>query len=312
MMSTLQTMRDAVTRRPGRERVSVTRLTHANAREALGAALDAIPAARSSAARLIAVKINICDYRRAESGAVTDPVILGALLDALRERHPAARLAIVENDATTLDIAVAYKLLGFDRVAADHGAELHNVATGAWTKKPVPGGLLVKELEVPAILDECDLFVNFAKLKTNALTKTTGCLKNIFAFYRAKRKVILHGQIDEILHDMNKVIKPDVCLVDGHVGMEGMGPAFGRPKRCDLLISGANPVAVDACEARVMGFRPLSVRHVRMCHEAGLGPVDYQLDTDIAGFDYADYRFDFPHLEYYLRNALRSRAGIAT
>jgi uncharacterized protein (DUF362 family) len=165
---------------------------------------------------------------------------------------------------------------------------------------------------VPAILDECDLFVNFAKLKTNALTKTTGCLKNIFALYRAKRKVILHGTIDEVLHDMNLVIKSDVCLIDGYIGQEGMGPAFGRPKRCDLLIGGTNPVAVDACEARIMGFRPLSIRHIRLCHEAGVGPVEYELDTDIPAFDYRRYRFQFSHFEYHLRNALRTRAGIAT
>ena len=296
----------------GPQKVFVSRLTPATATEALGSAIDRSLPQALRPVRTIVIKINICDYRRAESGAVTDPTILGGLLQALRARFAGARLVIAENDATTLDIAVAYKLLGFDRVAAEHEAELLNVATGRWTTKPVPGGLLLKDLEVPAILDECDLFINFAKLKTNALTKTTGCLKNIFAFYRAKRKVVLHGTIDEVLHDMNKVIKPDVCLIDGHIGMEGMGPAFGRPKRCDLLIAGANPVAVDACESRIMGFRPLSVRHIRLCHQAGLGPVDYELVTDIAGFDYGRYRFQFPHFEHHLRNALRRRAGIAT
>lgn len=292
------------------KQVWVGRLTHENAREAMGRALQRTLPPRD--AKLIAVKLNLCDYRRAESGAVSDPVILGALLDALHERHPAARLVLVENDATTIDIGVAYKLLGFDRVAAEHGAELHNVATGSWTTKPVPGGLLLENLEVPAILDECDLFINFAKLKTNALTRTTGCLKNIFAFYRAKRKVVLHGTIDQVLHDMNKVIKPDVCLIDGYVGMEGMGPAFGKPKRCELLVAGTNPVAVDACEAKIIGFRPLGIRHIRLCHDAGLGPVDYELATDVPDFEYRRYRFEFPHFEYHLRNALRSRAGIAT
>jgi uncharacterized protein (DUF362 family) len=294
------------------EKVSVSRLTPATARSAFSLALDGLRSARRTGIRTIAIKINICDYRRAETGAVTDPVILSGLLYALRERYPQSRLVIVENDATTLDIGTAYKLLGFDRVAADYGAELHNVAAGRWTTKPVPDGMLLKELEVPAILDECDVFINFAKLKTNALTKTTGCLKNIFALYRAKRKIILHGKIDEVLHDMNKVIRSDVCLIDGYIGMEGMGPAFGRPKRCELLVSGDNAVAVDACEARLMGFRPLSVRHIRLCCAAGVGPVEYELDTDIPDFHYRHYRFEFPHFEYYLRNALRTRAGIAT
>jgi uncharacterized protein (DUF362 family) len=295
-----------------KETVWVGDFKPANAPEAFRAALDAALAGGDAPVNSVAVKINICDYRRPESGAVTDPRLLAALLAALGERFPRAALTVFENDATTVDMWSAYRLLGFDRMAEECGAKLVNVADGEWVKKPVPGGVIFQELEVPALLETTDLFINFAKLKTNALTKTTGCLKNIFALLREKRKVVLHGKINPVLLDMNKVIKPDLCLIDGHIGMEGMGPAFGRPKRCDLLIAGRNPVAVDACEARVMGFSPRSIEHIRLCHKAGLGPVDYELKTDIPDFDYRDYKFEFPTFEYNLRNLVRSRAGFAT
>jgi uncharacterized protein (DUF362 family) len=295
-------------------KVWVGHFTHAVARQSYERALDAVPLEfRPDRAPLIAIKINICDYRRAESGAVTDPILLGILLETLRGRFPAARLAIIENDATTVDIRAAYRLLGFDRVAEKHGAELRNVAEEPWIKKAIPGGVVFQELEVPAILDECAAFINFTKLKTNALTKMTGSLKNIFALLRMKRKVVLHGRIDQVLQDMNKIIIPDYCLVDGCIGMEGMGgPAFGRPKRCDLLIAGHNPVATDSCQARIMGMRPRSVKHIKLCNAAGLGPIDYELSTDIPDFDYRRYRFRFERWEYFLRNAVRSRAGIST
>src|ERR1051325_3348877 len=133
------------------------------------AALDRVPPEKASDVRSVAIKINICDYRRAESGAITHPRLIGALLDVLHDRYPRARLTIIENDATTVDMWSAYRLLGFDRVAREHDAELVNVADGGWVTKPVPGGVVLKELEVPEILEACDLFVNFAKLKTNAL-----------------------------------------------------------------------------------------------------------------------------------------------
>jgi uncharacterized protein (DUF362 family) len=282
-------------------------------KEALSQVSKAQAKLNTETVRTIAIKINICDYRRAESGAITHPRLLAALLDVLHERYPQAALSIIENDATTVDMWAAYRLLGFDLVAREHGAELSNVAEGKWVTRRVPDGIVLKELEVPEILETCDLFINFAKLKTNALTKTTGCLKNIFALLRMKRKVILHGQIDQVLHDMNKVITPDLCLVDGYIGMEGMGgPAFGRPKRCELVVAGANPVAVDACCARIMGFRPPSIKHIKLCYQAGLGPIDYQLQTNIPDFDYRRYKFQFPAWEYQLRNLARSRAGFAT
>jgi uncharacterized protein (DUF362 family) len=294
-------------------RVWVGRATEADAEGAIRRALREIGAPASDTARSVAIKINICEYRLSNSGAITDPAMLGALLSEARRLWPSAELSIFENDATSLDIDTAYRLLGFTQVAREHGAVLRNVAHERWIRKPVSGGLIFQELEVPEIIETTDVFINFAKLKTNALTKTTGCLKNIFALLREKRKVTLHGRIDQVLQDMNKVIRPHICLIDGIVGMEGIGgPAFGRPRRCNLLIAGRNPVAVDACGARIMGFRPASIRHISMCHKAGLGPIRYSMATDIDNFRYDDYKFRFQMAEYVLRNALRSRAGFAT
>jgi uncharacterized protein (DUF362 family) len=293
--------------------VKVTSLRPEIAFQSFQKAIECLDTSTIGQVKSIAIKINICEYRDATTGAVTDPQLLGVLLDVLHTTYPQAQLFIVENDATSIDMQSAFRLLGFEKVAKQHHAHLHNVSDGEWIQKKIPDGMVFQEIEVPAILETCDLFINFAKLKTNALTKTTGCLKNIFAFLRMKRKVVLHGRINQVLVDMNKVIKPDLCLVDGYIGMEGMGaPAYGRPKRSELLIAGVNPVAVDACSAKIMGFRPKSVEHIRLCHQAGLGPIDYKLDTDIPNFAYRNYKFEFEHWEYWLRNLIRSRAGFAT
>ncbi len=293
--------------------VWVGSISRERARESFRVALNRTLQADPSAVRSVVIKINLCDYRRAETGATTDPQLLGALLDELHERFPGAKLSILENDATSVEIWSAYRILGIEAVARKHDAELLNVAEHPWVTRRIPKGIVFQELEVPEILETCDLFVNLAKLKTNALTRTTGVLKNVFALLRQKRKVVLHGRIDEVLQDMNQVLIPDLCLIDGMIGMETIGgPAFGRPKHCGLLVAGKNPVAVDACAARIMGFRPLSVRHIKMCHELGLGPVDYRMETDIPGFNYKNYKFRFETWEYLLRNALRSRAGMST
>jgi uncharacterized protein (DUF362 family) len=285
----------------------------ATARDDFRIVVDRFLKPESKPIRTIAIKINLCEYRRAETGSTTDPVLLGALLDVLHERFPSASLTIVENDATSLEIWAAYRLLGFEKVAKEHNAGLHNVAEGEWETVSVPGARVFPELEVPEIIRSSDLFINFAKLKTNALTKTTGCLKNIFAFLRMKRKVTLHGRIDDVLLDMNKVIVPHLCLIDGYIGMEGMGgPAFGVPKRCNLLVAGTNPVATDSCSVRIMGFRPLSIKHIKLCYRAGLGPVKHELETNIENFDYRDYKFRFETWDYWLRNLLRRRAGFTT
>jgi len=295
---------------PRSNRVYVTRLDHDTAREAFARAAQRYAASLPSACRLISIKVNLCDYRMADSGATTDPLLLGALIDVLRQRYPQAEVLVLENDATSVQAETLFSLLGIRDAAERHGAKVFNVADDKWVTKPVPDPRILHELEVPEVLCRSDLFVNFAKLKTNALTKTTGALKNIFAFYRAKRKVVFHGRIDDVLVDMNKIIRPHICLTDGYIGMEGQGPAFGRPKKCGLLVAGVDPVAVDACSSRIMGFNPRFVDHIRMCHRAGAGEIRFQLDTDICGFSYRDYRFQYGRLEHIARAVLRKHVGV--
>jgi uncharacterized protein (DUF362 family) len=292
-------------------RVFVTHVKHFSALASMDRLLQRFSGYLPEGCVSICVKVNLCDYRKAASGATTDPVLLDALLVALGLRYPGAEITILENDASSVEAHSLFALLGIRDVAEKRGARLLNVAEGKWVRKSIPKPHIFKELEVPEILTRTDLFINFAKLKTNLMTKTTGCLKNIFAFLRVKHKSVYHPRIDAVLADMNQVIHPGLCLVDGCIGMEGPGPAFGIPKRCELLIGGVDPVAVDACCARIMGFHPWFVGHIRMCHRLGLGNIRYRLETDIGGFSYRKYRFNYSRLEHYARVMLRQRVGIA-
>lgn len=55
------------------------------------------------------------------------------------------------------------------------------------------------------------------------------------------------------------------CLIDGIVGMEGLGPMQGDPVHSNVLVGGSDPVAVDMVAARVMGF---NWRKIPMIREA--------------------------------------------
>src|SRR5207237_1327587 len=109
--------------------------------------------------------------------------------------------------------------------------------------------------------------------------------KNMFGLMRPKRKTPYHHNLADVLIDLTRAMPPHLCLVDGLVGMEGLGaPAFGRPRPTGLMIGGTDAVAVDACAARIMGFQPRFVGHIRHAHRAGLGTLRYRLETDIEGF----------------------------
>jgi uncharacterized protein (DUF362 family) len=263
----------------------------------------------------IVIKINLCEYRRPESGAVTDPVLLCALVDALKVKVPECPILIAESDATTLDADSAFRYMSVDKVAIATGATLVNFTKGEWREMPLPEGKVFKSIWMPSLLDNQTLYVNFSKLKINSGTKITGCLKNNYALIRDKNKAQYHPVVDEAVHDINvALIRKGVRLlniIDGYIGMETMGgPAFGRPKKCNLLIGSVDPVAVDTCESRIIGIRPASVKHIKYCCQSGLGSMRYTLVTDIPNFRYGDYKFDFEAFQYWLRQKMKKRAGV--
>jgi len=51
-------------------------------------------------------------------------------------------------------------------------------------------------------------------------------------------------------------------------------------------------VAIDAIAAKIMGFDPMSIPYIRMCHERGLGTGDPK-EIELAGEDISEMNFQF-------------------
>jgi len=72
-------------------------------------------------------------------------------------------------------------------------------------------------------------------------------------------------------------MKPDFCLVDGIIGMGGTkSPNDGVPLKYETIISGKDPVAVDSVCARILGFSPFFVGHIRKAQGSAVGRIKCQ------------------------------------
>ena len=117
--------------------------------------------------------------------------------------------------------------------------------------------------------------ISAAKLKTHSGTIVTLGMKNMFGLLPDKFKAKYHAQgISKVIVDINSVLRPALTVVDGFVGMEGSGPSRGDPVQMDTVIAGTDPVATDATAARIMGFDPHTISHIRRAHEKGIGEID--------------------------------------
>jgi len=265
--------------------VSVSRtstIDAAGVRDAVFRALDMIGFEPPGPAATVAIKPNLRFYWDYSTGETTDPRVVASVIDYVRERWNArARIAVVEADASAMRTRHAFPMLHYDRLAAEKGVELVNLSDGEVCEREVTVGKRKFTLPLPRLLFDTDLFINCPKFKVgpyasgNAL-HITCCLKNLFGCIAKPRKVGWHPHINEVIVGLHKLIPPHLNVVDGIVALGQ------RPIRLGIVLAGRDAVAVDSVVARIMRYRPSSVKQVRLGQREGVGSAR---DVDVVGED---------------------------
>ncbi|MBI4962397.1 MAG: DUF362 domain-containing protein [Desulfomonile tiedjei] len=117
--------------------------------------------------------------------------------------------------------------------------------------------------------------VHLPTVKCHIYTGTTGSMKNAFGGLLNSRRHYTHSVIHETLNDLlaiQKEIHSGIFTVmDGTVCGNGPGPRTMIPVEKDLMLASGDSTAIDAVAAKMMGFDPMSLKYIRIAHEAGLG-----------------------------------------
>jgi hypothetical protein len=79
-----------------------------------------------------------------------------------------------------------------------------------------------------------------------------------------------------------KIHRGIFAVMDGTFAGDGPGPRCMMPHVKNVILASADQVAIDAVAAKLMGMDPLSIRFIRLAHEAGLGCGDPR-DIEIVG-----------------------------
>ena len=240
----------------------------------------------------VVIKINLCDARTVDTGAITHPLSLDALMRCLRERYEGLKLYVVESDG---EVAIPEKFMrwfGFLPALERWNARFVNLSEAPADEVMIKGWHF-KSLPVPYLLKD-SYFITMAKLKTNALSQITCALKNQFGCLPMTQKGVYHSVLDDAIVDANLAYTPHFCIVDGIVGQGGVqGPAFGIPIHAGALITGHDPVAVDSLCAQLIGFNPKRVGHIRKAAASGLGSMEYiQVGDELPQVDFEIRRLE--------------------
>jgi uncharacterized protein (DUF362 family) len=235
------------------------------------------------AGRRVIIKPNLVSAMASTTGATTDPEVTRAVVDLAIESG-ASDVRIVETGPNGANFSpCGYDFFpGYDPQGR---VGLINLGDEPVTLAPVPGGgLAYSAIFAPDILlDPQAIYVSVAKLKTHGEVLATLSFKNQFGLPAVDRYVsrpsigrfAMHDRgIQQAIVDINMVRPAHFAVIDGIFGMEGVGPSFGTPVRMDVVLAGANAVAVDRVALHAMNVPAGGVRYLVHASRAGLGPAD--------------------------------------
>lgn len=162
----------------------------------------------------------------------------------------------------------AFLDLGYSALAENSGIKLVDLNGDDYELRKNPDALKLKEFKFPLTLKNSFL-ISAAVLKGHSMAKVTLSLKNMMGASIGKKAKFHFLGINKSIVDINLYKKPDLALIDG---IESSSRELGgEVTRYDLMIFSVDPVAADAVGANILGLDPLSVPHIKLAQEKGLG-----------------------------------------
>jgi uncharacterized protein (DUF362 family)/NAD-dependent dihydropyrimidine dehydrogenase PreA subunit len=218
-------------------------------------------------------KVNNLASSKPEEAVTTHPEVFKAVARVFKEQGY-QKLAYGDSPGFEKP-AQSLAKSGFARVAEELQIPQGDFDTGR--RIDFPEGKAWNSFDIATAVLESDALVSLSKMKTHALARITGAVKNQFGCVYGLNKAAFHvklptgTQFSRMLVDLNRLLKPRLFIMDGIVAMEGNGPRGGTPRPMNCLLFSTDPVALDATFCRLINLEPSYVPTIFYGKEYGLG-----------------------------------------
>jgi len=196
----------------------------------------------------------------------------------------------------------AFERLGYTALAKRYGVKLDPLLNGTFSKIDLDDGL---ELGYSDSVLESDLIIDLPVLKTHAQTMVSLGIKNLKGCLDIPSRKRCHSAdpVRDLHFHIARLadpLPPVFTLIDGIFSIE-RGPGFdGRPRRSDLLLASRDLLSADLVGAKLLGFDPGYVPHLRLAAENRSRTTDCS-DVEAVGLSVEEaagtYEWSFPYDE---------------
>jgi len=223
---------------------------------------------------VVALKPNIGWDQSPETSANTNPALVSALVKRCLD---AGARKVVVFDHSCDEEKASYRNSMIEKYARDAGAAIAPAAAkGYYQSVTIAGAKTIRNALVHEAIVEADVFINVPVLKNHGGAGMTCAMKNLMGIVWDRGTFHSQG-LDSCIADICLFRKPDLNIVDAYQVMLSGGPrgtASSRYQASRLLLASADPVAVDAACAKVLGKLPADFRYIGMGVDRRIGRSD--------------------------------------
>jgi uncharacterized protein (DUF362 family) len=237
----------------------------------------------------VLIKPNIGRAASVGGGYNTHPQSIAGVIDMVKSAG-ASRIAIGESPLVGIDTMEAFKKGGVAAVAEKYEVELLDLDACKPVQKDILNSRVISSTKVCSRIYEFDLIVSVPVAKTHMHTGVTLGIKNMKGCLFKHEKVRYHQveyldteypekTLDSAISDLATILMPDLTVIDGYIGMEGLGPSGGSAIQSDFCIASWHPMGADIYGCLLMGIDPAEIPHLRLISERcdlSLDPLSYE------------------------------------
>jgi uncharacterized protein (DUF362 family)/Pyruvate/2-oxoacid:ferredoxin oxidoreductase delta subunit len=269
----------------------------------------------------VLLKVNLLASAIPDRAVTTHPEVVRALIRSVRSVGGIVSVGDSPGGPNTPGwVRRIHDTSGIGAVCAEENVPLLLFDDDA-VRVEMPGNHLYGSFTIGRAVAETDVLITVPKFKTHGFMMFTGAVKNLFGCIPGLEKARYHLTVPDrldfgsMLVDLSRLCRPTLSVMDAVVGMEGDGPAGGRPRMVGALIASPDAVSLDMVASAIAGFDPLEVYTNLAAAQRGLGPGSLD-EIDIVGEDWRSLTprdFELPandptsRLPGWLRRALTSQ-----
>jgi uncharacterized protein (DUF362 family) len=226
----------------------------------------------------VVIKPNMSFAKTPDFAATTHPLVVAAVAQACLE---AGAREVLVLDHTLQRAELCLERTGI-RDACRNMPGVHVLALQDrkfFQEIRIPLGKVLDRVEVMKdILDSALISVPVAK--SHSATGVSLGLKGLMGLIWDRESFHFQFNINQGIADLATAIKPRLTVLDATRAMASGGPGGpGDVKKPNLIIAGADPVAVDSYGVGIVpwygrNFKGRQVEHLLIAHQRGLGKID--------------------------------------